>query len=175
MRKALLKERFDWALSIIQPAPSDIILEIGCGSGILVERMVPSITTGKIIGVDRSESMIQSAQKRNRQSEGQGLVQLIQEDYGYVYFDDQLFDKVVAFNVSVFWQDPGNYLPQVKKHLKHGGQFFLFNQPPFDKTKSLALMAEDVLKRNDFKIKEVIIQKMEPAPSFCIISTPAVM
>lgn len=164
------KDRFSWALSVIRPAKNDYILEIGCGAGLLVERMAPLLPNGQIIAVDRSEVMIKSARKRNKVFIDAGITELHATEYPHIPSENHSFDKIIAFNMSAFWEKPAQILPAIKNHLKPNGSFYLLNQPPFDKTKTLALKAETVLKENNFLVKEVIIEQLDPAPAFCIIA-----
>ena len=165
-------DRFSWAVSLINPSKTDSILEIGCGTGLLVERIAPLLPNGQIIAVDRSVSLIKSVRKRNQNFIDAGIVQLNLAEYPDFSFEDHSFDKIIAFNMSAFWEKPGQMLPAIKKHLKSTGRLHLLNQPPFDKTKVLASRAETVLKENNFLVKEVIIERLDPAPAFCIIATP---
>ncbi len=171
-KPAKLNDRFSWALSVINPSKNNRILEIGCGTGLLVERITPLLPNGHIIAMDRSESMIKSACKRNKLFIDAGIVQLHVAEYPHASFENHSFDKIIAFNVSAFWEKPAQILPAIKNHLKPNGSLYLLNQPPFDKTKALAAKAETALKENNFLVKEVIIESFEPAPAFCIIATP---
>lgn len=167
-----ISDRFSWALSIVRPGGADQILEVGCGSGLLVQRVAPFLATGCMVAVDRSASMIEAARKRNRLFTEQGKVRLHQEAYTPALFGPHTFDKAIAFNVSAFWQSPEEVLPAVRMHLKAKGRFYLLHQPPFDKTKALAGKAEQALRHHHFAVEEIVVAAFHPAPAFCIVSRP---
>ena len=164
------KDRFSWALSVINPNASDRILEVGCGSGILVKQMATLLRKGSIIAVDKSEAMVRAAQKRNHAFCENDVVRFYRQDFASFDFKPHYFDKAIAFNVTAFWQSPEQLLSQIKNCLKPDGRFYLFNQPPYDKTKELALKAEAALRNHSFQIDNVLIEHLAPAPAFCIIA-----
>ena len=135
------KDRFAWAVTILSPGETDHLLEVGCGAGLLVERVAPLITRGKINAVDRSASMVQLAVKRNDVFVKNGIVEFGKADYDSDLFPNHSFDKLIAFNVSDFWSKPGRTLTAVRKHLKPNGRLYLFHQPPFNKTEAMAEVA----------------------------------
>jgi cyclopropane fatty-acyl-phospholipid synthase-like methyltransferase len=167
------KDRFSWAVSLIQPGASDHLLEIGCGAGLLVEQLAARLTNGAILAVDQSEALFKAARKRNAYYIDKGVVGLIKQDYATIPFNDQQFDKIIAFNVSGCWQKPRQFLPKIYKQLKPEGRFYLFYQPPFNKTAALVQEAQQVLTKYTFHLQEVHLKDMEPASAFCIISTLA--
>lgn len=165
-------DRFAWALDIIHPKSTDIILEIGCGAGLLAQQVALRLIKGRIVAVDRSESMIKSAKKRTADLVEKGRIEFCSQDYAMASFDHQSFDKVIAFNVSDFWKKPTNYLPLVKQHLKAAGRFYLFHQPPINITHDLAQEAKQALVSCQFAIKKIVFENFQSAPAFCIIAVP---
>ncbi|WP_142687285.1 methyltransferase domain-containing protein [Chitinophaga polysaccharea] len=59
-------ERFTWAADIIAPKPASVLLGIGCGAGLLAELIAGKLSTGSIMCVDQSASMIRMAVQRNK-------------------------------------------------------------------------------------------------------------
>jgi ubiquinone/menaquinone biosynthesis C-methylase UbiE len=167
-----IEDRFEWAASLLNPADTDHILEIGCGTGILVEKLAAVLSKGRILAIDKSVSLTSAAQRRNKRFIESGVVQLLVQDYTASSFHAQQFDKAIAFNVSAFWEKPTLYLPHLKRHLKPNGTFYLFYQPPFDKTQELAQKAAAILTANHFSVEQVHMQTFKPAPAFCIICAP---
>jgi len=171
MRNNNKKDRFSWALDIIKPDGLDRILEVGCGAGMLVEKLAASLTEGKVIAMDKSPSMIRAATKRNHHFIEAGKVEFLIQDYTTASLPLYSFDKVVAFNVRAFWQRPTNYLPFLYTQLKQHGTFYLFYQPPVNNTLYLIQQANNVLVKFNYHIENVQIEPLEPAPAFCIIAT----
>jgi len=61
-----IAERLVWAVDMLQVAPDDHLLEIGCGSGVAVSLIYERLVSGTITAIDRSEAMITQAKQRNR-------------------------------------------------------------------------------------------------------------
>ncbi|KAF2456869.1 S-adenosyl-L-methionine-dependent methyltransferase [Lineolata rhizophorae] len=51
-------------VELLSPSPSDHILDIGCGDGPLTAQIAQTIPSGKILGLDASESMIKTAKEK---------------------------------------------------------------------------------------------------------------
>ncbi|MGH3030315.1 MAG: class I SAM-dependent methyltransferase [Gaiellaceae bacterium] len=69
-------ERFRWAVETLDPAPSDRLLEIGCGHGVAVSLICRTLSAGTIVAIDRSKSMINQAARRNREHVAEGRAYL---------------------------------------------------------------------------------------------------
>ena len=113
-------ERFVWAVDTLEVRPADRLLEVGCGHGVAVSLVCERLTTGTITAIDRSPKMIEMATRRNREHVDAGravleAVALEEADLG-----DRRFDKVFAFNVAPFWQQPEAALATAPMGTRHG-------------------------------------------------------
>ena len=59
-------DRLVWAAAVVDPAPGERVLEVGCGHGVLVSLLAERIGTGQVVAVDRSPTMIAAAARRNQ-------------------------------------------------------------------------------------------------------------
>jgi SAM-dependent methyltransferase len=119
-------ERFVWAVDTLEVRPADRLLEVGCGHDVAVSLVCERLTTGTITAIDRSPKMIEMATRRNREHVDAGravlgAIALEDADLG-----DRRFDKVFAFNVAPFWQQPEAALGAVREHLARDGAVHLF-------------------------------------------------
>ena len=99
-------ERFVWAVETLEVRPADRLLEVGCGHGVAVSLVCERLTTGTITAIDRSPKMIEMATRRNREHVDAGRAVLEAVALEDADFGDRRFDKVFAFNVAPFWQQP---------------------------------------------------------------------
>jgi SAM-dependent methyltransferase len=99
-------------LALLDPRPGETILDLGCGDGVLTEKIVAA--GAKVIGVDASEAMVAAARKRGIESyvgDGQSLDFATQ------------FDAVFS-NATLHWiLDPAAVARGVFRALVPGGRF----------------------------------------------------
>ena len=99
-------------LALLDPRPGERILDLGCGDGVLTERIVAA--GAAVIGVDASEDMVAAARARGldaRLADGQALD-----------FDGE-FDAVFS-NAALHWMpDADAVAAGVHRALKPGGRF----------------------------------------------------
>jgi SAM-dependent methyltransferase len=119
-------ERFVWAVDTLEVRPADRLLEVGCGHGVAVSLVCERLTTGTITAIDRSPKMIEMATRRNREHVEAGRAVLEAVALEDADLGDRRFDKVFAFNVAPFWQQPEAALGAVREHLARDGAVYLF-------------------------------------------------
>ncbi|MFU0503481.1 class I SAM-dependent methyltransferase [Pseudaminobacter sp. NGMCC 1.201702] len=122
--------RFQWALDQLNLQPSDRILEIGCGRGVLLSLIVGKLTTGTITAIDRSEKMVAAASKLNATAVAAGRAEVMTANLANADLGEQRFSKILAFNVNVFWLKPQRELATTKRLLRPEGSLHLFFDPP---------------------------------------------
>lgn len=127
---AWLMDRFnaraqDFALHRLDVQPADRILEIGFGTGRLVRKLARKAREGFVAGVDPSQLMLQTAEKRTRRFRKKGRVELVLGDASSLPWPDAHFDKAAALHCFQFWGDPAHDLAEVRRVLKPGGLFVL--------------------------------------------------
>ena len=114
-------ERFVWAVETLEVRSADRLLEVGCGHGVAVSLVCERLTTGTITAIDRSPKMIEIATRRNREHVDAGRAVLAAIALEDADLGDRRFDKVFAFNVAPFWQQPEAALGAVREHLAGDG------------------------------------------------------
>ncbi|HKA93461.1 MAG TPA: class I SAM-dependent methyltransferase, partial [Acidimicrobiia bacterium] len=116
------RKRNVWAAGLLDVQPEDRVLEIGFGPGIAIEAMARRATHGVVIGVDHSEVMVRQATRRNRDAVRAGRVDLRLADAEHLPAFDEQFDKILAFNSLMFWDDPVARLKELRGLMRPGGR-----------------------------------------------------
>jgi SAM-dependent methyltransferase len=113
------------AISLLQPSPSDWVLEIGFGHGRTIKRLASMVANGRVCGIDVSEAMFNMAVRRNRRGIADGRVDLRLEDCASIPFDDACFDWALSVHTLYFWSDPTSCLREIRRVLRPGARLAL--------------------------------------------------
>lgn len=112
-----------WGLKHLDIKSDDVILDVGCGGGININRMAKQAK--KVYGVDYSVDSVKVSREVNRQEIYDGKVEVVQGDVQSLPFDDETFDIVTAFETVYFWPNIEKCFGEVKRVLKPGGIFLI--------------------------------------------------
>ena len=112
-----------WGLKHLDIQDDDIVLDIGCGGGININRM--SKNAKKVYGVDYSIESVNLSREVNRQEIYDGKVEILKGNVQDLPFEDNTFDIVTAFETVYFWPDIEKSFGEVKRVLKPGGIFLI--------------------------------------------------
>lgn len=116
-----------WSLNHLDIADDAIILDIGCGGGVNVDRFL-KITREKVYGIDYSKVACEKSTLLNEIAICEGRCEIIQWSVSELPFDDDTFDIVTGFETVYFWPDFINDLKEVRRVLKNGGLIFIANE-----------------------------------------------
>lgn len=114
--------RSRWYLSLIPFQRDWTVLDIGCGGGKNIARMLRRCPEGKVYGLDRSEESVRLSQKTNQKHIGTRCF-ISQGTADNLPFEDRMFDLVTAYETVFFWQDLPKAFSEVYRVLKKGGMF----------------------------------------------------
>jgi len=123
------RERNVWAVGLLDVQPQDRVLEVGFGPGIAIQEFARRATSGLVVGIDHSEVMLQQARKRNAAAVSAGRVDLRLGSAESLPAFDAPFDKVLAVNSLLFWDDPVARLKELHDLLRPGGRIAIAYQP----------------------------------------------
>lgn len=91
------------ALDVLDPAPSDRVLEVGFGGGSALRRLLRHCRS--VSGVDPSAAMVAHTRDRYAADVEAGRLDLRKGSVEGLPWDDATFDKVLAVNTIYFWDD----------------------------------------------------------------------
>ena len=116
-----------WGVSHLDISKDDVILDIGCGGGVNVERFL-KMTESKVYGLDNSEIAVEKSTKLNQDAIDEGRCEVIQGSVSELPFEDNTFDIVTGFETVYFWPDFVNDCKEVRRVLKDDGIMFICNE-----------------------------------------------
>lgn len=116
-----------WALAFLPFKGTDRILDIGCGGGANLERLLQYAPQGHVTGVDYSSVSVQASSEYNAAAIAQGHCDVSEGDVHNLSFDDDAFDIITAFETVYYWNLPKAFT-EVKRVLKPGGIFLVSNE-----------------------------------------------
>jgi len=105
--------------------PKDRILEIGFGTGKLIQTMAQHLEGGRIEGVDLSSTMLSVARKRNQKFIDAGTVKLFEGNFDEMPIEKHDFTKACCVNTLYFWPEPERTVKKVAELLIPGGKFMV--------------------------------------------------
>ncbi|MBR2742600.1 MAG: class I SAM-dependent methyltransferase [Clostridia bacterium] len=115
-----------WGITQIDiPRKADIV-DIGCGGGFNVKRLLSNIAEGHVYGVDVSAVSVEKTRAVNKKALGTRC-EVYQADAQKLPFDDGVLDLATAFETVYFWKNIGGCFREVRRVLKPGGQFAVIN------------------------------------------------
>lgn len=112
-----------WGLKHLDIKADDVILDVGCGGGININRMAKKAR--KVYGIDYSIESVKLSREVNRQEISNGKVEVLEGNVQSLPFEDETFDIVTAFETVYFWPDIERCFGEVKRVLKPGGIFLI--------------------------------------------------
>jgi ubiquinone/menaquinone biosynthesis C-methylase UbiE len=112
----------DWTIGLLDLAPTDRVLDVGCGSGMAVGLLAAAASDGFVAGVDYSSDMVRQATRRNATEVVAGRVELRHGDAMGLPYPDASFDVVCAIETFYFWPDPVRGLQEAHRVLRPAGK-----------------------------------------------------
>lgn len=118
----------NWALAMVTIARDNRILDIGCGGGANIARLLQRTLQGTVTGIDFSPVSVQKSTKVNAKAIREGRCRVLEGNVANLPFAEDSFDVVTAFETIYFWPDIEHCFNEVKRVLKPGGQFVIVNE-----------------------------------------------
>ena len=115
-----------WGVSHFKISKDDVVLDIGCGGGVNVQRF--SKIAKKTCGLDYSEVSVKKSIKLNQIAIDKGIVEIKQGSVSNLPYDDETFNIVTGFETVYFWPDFVSDLREVNRVLKKDGLIFICNE-----------------------------------------------
>ena len=112
----------NWGLGLIEMHDSWTMLDIGCGGGATLKRLLKRSEGAKVYGIDISEESVAKARRVNAKVLDKQVF-VTQGSAEKLPYEDGKFDLVTAVETVYFWPNLPDCLKEVKRVLKPGGRF----------------------------------------------------
>ena len=107
-------------LSRLELEPEQSLLDVGCGTGVLLEALLTSMPSAQLSGVDPSAEMLEVARKKL----GDAVI-LKRSHAESLPFPDQNFDVVVSTNAFHYFREPLGALEEMSRVLRPHGRLVI--------------------------------------------------
>ncbi len=112
----------NWGLKLVDVQDGWTMLDVGCGGGFTIRRLLKRSKDVKVYGIDISEESVAKAKKVNAEVlDKQVFVTLGSAEK--LPYEDGKFNLVTAVETVYFWPNLPNCLQEVRRVLKSGGKF----------------------------------------------------
>ncbi|MCD8300654.1 MAG: class I SAM-dependent methyltransferase [Clostridiales bacterium] len=121
-----------WGYSHLELDGVKNILEVGCGGGANVAKLLGKCPEAKVTGIDYSNVSVKASRKFNATAIKEGRCTIEPGNVMELPYADGSFDLVTAFETIYFWPDLPKAFKQIYRVLAPGGRFFICNEADGD-------------------------------------------
>ena len=112
----------NWGLKLVDIHDGWTMLDIGCGGGATLQRLLKRSKNAKVYGIDISAESVAKAKKVNADVLDKQVF-VCQGSAEKLPYEDEKYDLVTAVETVYFWPNLPGCLQEVRRVLKPGGKF----------------------------------------------------
>ena len=112
----------NWGLKLVNVQDGWTMLDVGCGGGFTIRRLLKRSKDAQVYGIDISEESVTKARQVNAEVLDK-QVYVTQGSAEQLPYNDEMFDLVTAVETVYFWPNLPDCLQEVRRVLKPGGKF----------------------------------------------------
>jgi len=109
-------------LEKMQLAPTDNVLDVGCGSGWLSRRISKRVPEGRVVGMDISDEMVRVAR---RSSIDHDNILFVTGEAAEIPWEPNFFYHAISVESAYYWPDPAVGLKEIHRVLRPGGSAWI--------------------------------------------------
>lgn len=118
----------NWGFTHISIQDNATSLDVGCGGGSNIRKMLKKSPKGKVIGIDYSEISVKKSIKINKSAIERNHCKIFQGNVLELPFKNETFNLATAFETIYFWADIDQSFRQIYRVLKKDGIFMICNE-----------------------------------------------
>jgi arsenite methyltransferase len=112
----------DPTLDLMRLQPSDVVLDLGCGTGWLSRQIAAQVPRGSLVGIDVSNEMIEQAKRASAQSPNLTF-RIGTADQ--IPWESAFFTQAISVESAYYWPDPASGLRELFRVLRPGGSAWI--------------------------------------------------
>jgi cyclopropane fatty-acyl-phospholipid synthase-like methyltransferase len=168
------RQRNEWTVDLLEVAPTNRVLELGCGPGLALAAAARRAAQGRVVGLDHSEVMIAQARAR---LEKLGLNDRVELRLGGVEALQSLkgpFDKIFSVNLAQFVPEKAELFAAIHRLLGPGGRVATTYQPRHrgataaDARRTAEELAQ-LMRPAGFQQIRIEELPLKPVPAVCVL------
>lgn len=114
----------EWALTHLPLKEGARVLDVGCGGGANISRLLKRCPRGFVDGIDLSAQSVAVSRRVNRRAVGTRCA-IVRGDVSALPYEARRFDAAIACETVYFWPDLGRAFAEIGRVLRHGGRFLI--------------------------------------------------
>lgn len=118
----------EWAFMDLHLNDDATVVDVGCGGGANVTRLLDKVPNGKVFGVDIAPVAIEKARKVNAKAIAQNKCKIVGGNAKILPFFKETYDLVTALETVYYWPSFDECLAEVHRILKPGGMVLIANE-----------------------------------------------
>ena len=103
-------------------APTDSVLDVGCGAGWLSRRLAKLVPQGRAVGMDVSDEMIRHARRASADFEN---LMFVTGEVEEIPWEPNFFSHAISVESSYYWPDPAAGIRDIFRVVKPGGSAWI--------------------------------------------------
>ncbi len=112
------------ALNVLDAQPGQEILEIGCGGGDLINRLLKTEQLPQITAIDASQTAVDMVCHKFKEAMATNRLVVHQAKAEAMPFADNGFDAIVTVNTLYFWPDVPTVINEFKRQLTYKCEWY---------------------------------------------------
>ena len=117
-----------WGIRHIEGIKAKSIIDLGCGGGKNVKRLLKKFPDARVAGLDYSEISVKKTAELNINEIRKGRCRAVRASVEEIPFKSGSFDLATAFETVYFWPGPVKSFMEVNRILKENGIFMIVNE-----------------------------------------------